>query len=76
MEALDLDSQSVDSLGTDVVQQVLLGHFMIDYWINLIVCHSLIVEDHPTLGKVYQVIIDSLAPHSSIPGDYRQFGSS
>ena len=55
MEALGLDPESINNLGADVLQQVLLGHFMVDYWINLAVCHSLIVEDHPDLGKVYQV---------------------
>lgn len=55
IEALDIDPDSVESLGADVLQQVLLGHFMLDYWINLAVCHSLIVEEHPTLGTVFQV---------------------
>ena len=32
-----------------------MGHHMVDFWINICVCHSLIVEDHPTGGKVYQV---------------------
>ena len=54
-EALDLDLDETDTLGRDELEQVLLGHFMVDYWINLAVCHSLIVEDHPSLGKVYQV---------------------
>lgn len=54
-DALGLDPESIQNLGPEVLQQVLLGHFMVDYWVNLAVCHSLIVEDHPSLGKVYQV---------------------
>lgn len=50
-----MDLDETDTLGRDELEQVLLGHFMVDYWINLAVCHSLIVEDHPSLGKVYQV---------------------
>lgn len=55
LEALDLDSNAVETLGTDLLGNILLGHHMLDFWINLCVCHSLIVEDHPTGGKVYQV---------------------
>ena len=55
IEALDLTPQNVSALGTDLLEQVILGHHMVDFWTNLCICHSLIVEDHPTLGKVYQV---------------------
>lgn len=54
IEALDLGEQNVAALGSDFLEQVLLGHHMIDFWTNLCVCHSLIVEDGPS-GRIFQV---------------------
>lgn len=59
LQALDLSGEEVDALGTDLLEQIILGHHTIDFWINLCVCHSLIVEDGPK-GKTYQVLYKSL----------------
>ncbi len=67
-EALDLDLDDADTLGRDELEQVLLGHFMVDYWVNLAVCHSLIVEDHPSLGKVYQVGCSNCCENNCLQG--------
>lgn len=56
MEALELDSNAVETLGSDLLAQILMGHHMVDFWINICVCHSLIVEQHPSGRKIYQVV--------------------
>ena len=59
VDALDLENLDMEE-GADMLREVLLGHHMVDFWLNLAVCHSLIVEDHPTLGKVFQVRITDI----------------
>lgn len=54
LELLELDGETTEALGSDLLQQLLMGHHMVDFWINICICHSLIVEDHPSGGKVYQ----------------------
>jgi len=71
VDALDLDNQDLEA-GEDLLREVLLGHHMVDFWLNLAVCHSLIVEDHPTLGKVFQV--RPSCSSSGIRGTPRRWG--